>query len=186
MYPLPRHIELDAFHRHDLNEGIPKLELKNFDVLLLLDVIEHLAAPERFVHQLRNAAKLSPNVKIVVSTGNVGFIVTRLMLLLGQFNYGKRGILDMTHTRLFTFGSLRALFEQGGFRVLETRGTPAPFPLAVRNSSLARSLLRLNRILIYIGKRLFSYQIIMVVKPYPSPEYLLQNAEEQSAVRGGL
>jgi hypothetical protein len=105
--------------------------------------------------------------------------------LLGQFNYGKRGNLDMTHTRLFTFGSLRALFEQGGFRVLETRGIPAPFPLALGNNSLARLLLRLNRILIHLLKRLFSYQIIMVAKPYPSLEWLLQGAEEQSAVRAG-
>jgi len=105
------------------------------------------------------------------------------MLLLGQFNYGKRGILDMTHTRLFTFGSLRALFEQGGFRILETRGIPAPFSLALGSSWLARLLLRLNRILIHLSKGLFSYQIVMVVKPYPSLEYLLQSAEEQSAVR---
>jgi hypothetical protein len=79
---------------------------------------------------------------------------------------------------------LRALFEQGGFRILETRGIPAPFPLALGNSWLARLLLRLNRILIHLSKGLFSYQMIMVVKPYPSPEYLLQSAEKQSAVRG--
>src|SRR5262245_60754903 len=85
MYPLPNDIDLDAFHKHDLNHGFPKLDVKDFDILLLLDVIEHLCAPERFVHQLRNAVKLSPNVNIVVSTGNIGFIVTRLMLLLGQF-----------------------------------------------------------------------------------------------------
>ena len=51
------------------------------------------------------------------------------MLLLGQFNYGKRGILDLTHTRLFTFASFRRLFEQGGFRVVDSarhsRAVPA-------------------------------------------------------------
>jgi hypothetical protein len=67
----------------------------------------------------------------VVSTGNVAFVVTRLMLPAGQFNYGKRGILDLTHTRLFTFASMRRLFEQQGFLVLETRGVPAPFPMAL-------------------------------------------------------
>ena len=172
MYPLPNGVDLDAFHRHDLNDGFPELDVKEFDTVLLLDIIEHLHAPERFVHELRNAVKLSPDVTIVVSTGNIGFILTRLMLLLGQFNYGKRGILDMTHTRLFTFGSLRALFEQGGFRILETRGIPAPFSLALGSSWLARLLLRLNRILIHLSKGLFSYQIVMVVKPYPSLEYL--------------
>ena len=38
---------------------------------------------------------------------------TRAMLF-GQFNYGKRGILDMTHTRLFTFRSFRRLLEEAG------------------------------------------------------------------------
>ena len=75
-------------------------------------------------------------------TGNVGFLVTRLMLLLGQFNYGKRGILDMTHTRLFTFTSLRRLLEQSGFRIVVTKGVPGPFPLAMGGSPLSRMLVR--------------------------------------------
>jgi 2-polyprenyl-3-methyl-5-hydroxy-6-metoxy-1,4-benzoquinol methylase len=183
-YPLERDVDLDGFHRHDLNQGVPEVGVKDFDFMLLLDVIEHLYAPEQFMHQLRDTVKLSPNVKIVVSTGNIGFIVTRFMLLLGQFNYGKRGILDMTHTRLFTFGSLRALLEQGGFRIIETRGISAPFQLAMGNSRLARLLLGLNQVLIRLSKGLFSYQIFMVIKPYPSLEYLLQSAEEQSAARG--
>ena len=74
----------------------------------------------------------------MVSTGNVGFIVTRLLLLLGRFSYGRRGILDLTHTRLFTFKTLRRLFEQGGFDVVESRGVPAPFPLAVGGGELGR------------------------------------------------
>ena len=40
---------------------------------------------------------------LVLTTPNIAFVVQRLMLLLGQFNYGKAGILDRTHTRLFTF-----------------------------------------------------------------------------------
>ena len=52
------------------------------------------------------------------------------MLLVGQFNYGKAGILDRTHTRLFTFRSLRYLLRDAGFRIKRVRGIPAPFPLA--------------------------------------------------------
>jgi hypothetical protein len=160
--------------------------MEGFDFLLLLDIIEHLRSPEKFVYELHDAVKLLPNLKIVVSTANIGFIVTRFMLMIGQFNYGKRGILDMTHTRLFTFGSLRALFEQAGFRIIETRGIPAPFPLAVANRRLARLLIGLNRTLIRLSTGLFSYQAFAVIQPYPSLEYLLQRAEEQSAVRGAL
>jgi hypothetical protein len=101
----------------------------------------------------------------VVSTGNVAFVVTRLMLLLGQFNYGKRGILDLTHTRLFTFSSMRRLFEQQGFLVLETRGVPAPFPMALGRTWLSRALMSVNRVLIRVSRRLFAYQMIMIIQP---------------------
>ena len=64
------------------------------------------------------------NTKLIISTPNVGFLIIRLMLLLGQFNYGKRGILDMTHTRLFTFSSLRQLLEQRGFQIFQIARHP--------------------------------------------------------------
>ncbi len=181
--PLADGVELDAFHRHDLNAGGLPVNLKNFDHLLMLDVIEHLLSPENFVDQLRESAKFAPKTKIVVSTANVGFALTRLMLLLGQFNYGKRGILDITHTRLFTFSTLRRLFEQAGFEVIETRGIPAPFPLALGDGCLARFLLSVNRALIRLRKGLFAYQIFMVVRPQPSLAYLLVESRVQSQVR---
>ena len=74
------------------------------------------------------------------------------MLLFGQFNYGKRGILDLTHTRLFTFNSLRVLIEGNGFETLSSEGIPAPFPLAVKNAKLAGDLIRLNASLIKLRK----------------------------------
>ena len=106
----------------------------------MLDVIEHLSEPEKFMERLHQAMSAMPDARLVLSTGNVGFFVTRLMLLLGQFNYGKRGILDMTHTRLFTFTSLRRLLEQSGFRIAEVRGVPGPFPLAMGDTRLSRLL----------------------------------------------
>ena len=58
------------------------------------------------------------------------------MLLLGRFHYGPRGILDLTHTRLFTFASVRHLFEQAGFMVDEVRGIPAPFSFALGENAV--------------------------------------------------
>jgi glycosyltransferase involved in cell wall biosynthesis len=178
--------EFDGFRQHDLNQGLPDVEMDAFDYVLLLDIIEHLSSPELFVRQLRQGLKLSPEIKILVSTGNIGFVVTRFMLLIGQFNYGKRGILDHTHTRLFTFASLRRLFEQAGFHILETRGVPGPFPLAMGDNRFSRLLMRLNRLLISLSKGLFSYQIFMVLQPRPSLELLLKAAEEQSRVRASF
>jgi glycosyltransferase involved in cell wall biosynthesis/2-polyprenyl-3-methyl-5-hydroxy-6-metoxy-1,4-benzoquinol methylase len=172
---------LDGFVLHDLGDGPPDVGYEAFDYVLLLDVIEHLPSPERFIDQLRARLTFCPHVTIVVSTANIGFFITRFMLLLGQFNYGKRGILDLTHTRLFTFASLRRLFEQGGFEVIESRGIPAPYPLALGPGRLARTLLAANRFLIRPLRSLFAYQIFMVVRPRRSLELLLQTAQRHSA-----
>jgi 2-polyprenyl-3-methyl-5-hydroxy-6-metoxy-1,4-benzoquinol methylase len=181
--PVPSCVYLDEFRQHDLNEGPPDVALQEFDHILMLDVIDQLSNPEKFMERLQQAMSASPDARLVLSTANVGFVVTRLMLLFGQFNYGKRGILDMRHTRLFTFTSLRRLVEQSGFRIVQVRGAPGPFPLAMGNSRLSRFLIRLNRALIAFSRGMFSYQIFMVLQPRPSLEYLLRNAEEESATR---
>jgi glycosyltransferase involved in cell wall biosynthesis len=176
-------VELDHFLLHDLNDGFPPVDPAEFDYVLLLDVIEHLVSPEGFVERLRETMKLAPNTKLFVSTANVGFFINRVMLLFGQFNYGKRGILDLTHKRLFTFESFRRLFEQAGFRVVEARAIPGPFPLALGENGLSRALLALNEALNRMAKGLFAYQAFLVVEPLPSLEYLLREAHAHSARR---
>ena len=118
-----------------------------------------------------------------MSTANISFFAVRFGLLFGQWNYGKRGILDLTHTRLFTFSSLRRLFEQSGFSIVEMDGIPGPFPLALGDGWLSRALLRLNTLLIRMSKRLFAYQIWLRVKPLASLEYLMAAAERESSAR---
>lgn len=176
-------VVLDRFIQHDLDRGPPELDYENADVVLMLDVIEHLRSPEGFVEAL--ARKLSPRTRLIVTTGNVAFAVTRLMLLFGQLNYGKRGILDLTHSRLFTFGSLRALFEQASYEVVRVRGIPAPIPLAIGDNALGRALLALNTALIAVSKGFFSYQAYYELRAYPSLPRLLRSARESADRRAG-
>ena len=125
------------------------------------------------------AARTRPEV--IITTANIGFVVTRFMLFFGQFNYGKKGILDCTHTRLFTFRSLRDLLDQAGYNILEMRGLPAPFPHAIRNRFISRLLLRVNRSLIALSKGLFSYQIFVRAEARPTVHNLLAETIETSA-----
>jgi glycosyltransferase involved in cell wall biosynthesis len=150
------------------------------DTVLLLDVIEHLKSPEDFLGRLRNRYA-SDCPQIVITTGNVAFLPIRMALFMGQFNYGKRGILDLTHTRLFTFGSLRRLLTQSGYDVHEEVGLPAPFPMALGDNALSRLLLNINRLLIKVSKGLFAYQIATVVTARPTLNLLLRRAETAAA-----
>jgi glycosyltransferase involved in cell wall biosynthesis len=179
-------IPLDRFHRHDLESGELPVDFADFDFVLILDVIEHMRSPEQFVDCLRHACRFAPNVTLMISSANIGFAVTRLMLLLGQFNYGRRGILDLSHTRLFTFDSLSRLLHQGGFEVREKRGIPAPFPLALGDNFAARWLTAANLLLLRLSRSLFAYQIFMVAVPRLSLEFLLQLAKTESSSRARL
>ncbi len=170
---------VDTFYRVDLDADALPVINETVDAVLLLDVIEHVKCPEKLVDQLRAWSCLTPDTKIIASTGNIGFITMRLQLLFGQFNYGRRGLLDLTHTRLFTVGTFKALFRQAGFDIISVRGVPPPFPL-VFGQSLAGVLLRVNRLLIAISLRLFAFQVILEVKPRPTLDHLLRDANEHS------
>jgi len=151
------------------------------DYLLLLDVIEHVRSPEQFLAELRKQFDFKPRT-LILTTPNIAFVVQRVMLLLGQFNYGKTGILDATHTRLFTFRSIQRLLLDAGFRIRAVRGVPAPFPKAVGDNALGRLAVQANLGLIKLSKSLFSYQIYIVAETTPDLEYVLAAARRSERV----
>ena len=177
-YDKSQNNQIENYISFDLENGLPDLDYKNFDYILILDVVEHLSNPEKFISELKNKLNKSNNVKVFISTPNIGFIIIRFMLLFGFFNYGKRGILDKTHKRLFTFSTLKSLLVQNDFKITKSYGIPAPFPLAVGENFLSKILININTFLIKISKNLFSFQIFYEVKPNISLETLLDRAKE--------
>lgn len=167
--------------RIDLNSDALKLPegISKIDYVLLLDVIERLDCPERFLADLRElVAPYRP--KIIATSGNIGFCIVRFSLLIGQFNYGKRGILGMTNRRLFTFRSFRRLLQEEGMVIEMVKGIPVPIPFVVGNKLLARALMSINRALIALSKGLFAYQIAVVAQVRPTLGILLKDARKQS------
>jgi 2-polyprenyl-3-methyl-5-hydroxy-6-metoxy-1,4-benzoquinol methylase len=79
-----------------------------FDLILCLDVLEHMVDPWAFVQKLE--AFLKPGGLLVGSIPNVRHLATSLPLLLaGQWRYRNQGILDRTHLRFFTKESALSL-----------------------------------------------------------------------------
>jgi len=160
----------------------PVFDVRPYEYLLLLDVIEHLRQPERFLERLRAQFDYGPRT-VILTTPNIAFFVQRVMLLFGQFNYGRAGILDRTHTRLFTFRSFRRLLVDAGFRIIEIRGVPAPFPKVLGPGALGRTATAINQLLIKVSRSLFAYQIFVVATPMPSVDFVLQDARQRSDLR---
>jgi 2-polyprenyl-3-methyl-5-hydroxy-6-metoxy-1,4-benzoquinol methylase len=97
---------------------------ESFDVVLLGDVLEHLAQP---LLSLRQAVrKLKPTGFVVTSLPNVAHGDVRMSLLQGRFRYNDVGLLDRTHLRFFTLESARELLTEAGLLPVDTKRVVRP------------------------------------------------------------
>ncbi len=88
---------------------------RDYDVFLFADVLEHLINPKDLLSELR--PYLKPNGKIVVSLPNVAFLLNRLNLLFGRWNYTEFGTLDKTHLKFYTLKTAKTFVESAGYKV---------------------------------------------------------------------
>ncbi|HEX4998730.1 MAG TPA: bifunctional glycosyltransferase/class I SAM-dependent methyltransferase [Terriglobia bacterium] len=176
--------ELERYAQIDLEKEehrlISLIEDGDFDAILMLDVVEHLSQPERLLLRL-SSIPYGRTPRFVFSTGNVGFFVVRLMLLLGHFNYGQRGILDVTHRRLFSAHTFRSLMEQTGFLVRRQIYIPFPFQALGFSGRLAKFLESVNMALIRLRPRLFAYQMLLETVPLVTPAAVLDETVKSQA-----
>lgn len=173
----------DRFIRADLNRGLPDLGGQEFDFILALDVIEHLDDPEDFLDELREVAAAWPDAKLIATTGNIGFILMRASMLLGRFEYGRRGILDLTHRRLFTFNTFQRAMRSAGFVVEQVEGMVPPLPFVFGSSRLGRVLMSAAKALVKTWPRLFGFQCVMIARPRPTLHTLLARAHDAATER---
>jgi glycosyltransferase involved in cell wall biosynthesis len=146
--------------------------IDKFDCVLALDVLEHLRSPELGVKEIFGC--LGRNGKLYASTGNVAYLPLRIVLLFGWFNYGRRGILDMTHCRLFTIGSFKRMLKNAGFRVERVIGFGPPIADSVARGG--RILNLVDRLLSFAAKKwpsMFAYQILAECVKTDSPADLM-------------
>ncbi len=179
---LDRNLSSAAFHKFyqiDLETTEMPVSIYDYDTVLLLDVVEHLSRPEDFLLNLRHSkSRLRSDIRprMLISTPNVAFFALRIMLLIGRFNYAERGILDITHMRLFTRKSLLKMLEICGFDVERAIPVGIPFEL-ISQSRLARILNFIGQKMAYIWPSGFAFQFFVVACPRIGFVRLLQDAE---------
>lgn len=88
----------------------------SLDVILCLDVLEHLIDPWRVIAKLHQLLK--PEGHIIASIPNIRYYSASLDLVIrGNWNYQKEGILDSTHLRFFTKKTAIALMQSSGLKM---------------------------------------------------------------------
>jgi len=116
-----------------------------------------MKSPERTIEQIFSV--MVPGGKLYASTGNVSYWLIRGIHMLGHFNYGRRGILDLTHTRLFTVRTFRRLLQNAGFRIDTIRCFGPPIAdIAGDKSTVLKTIDRISAWLAQKLKGLFGYQ----------------------------
>jgi 2-polyprenyl-3-methyl-5-hydroxy-6-metoxy-1,4-benzoquinol methylase len=97
-----------------IEEAIP--QLKTYDLILLLDVLEHLLDPAATLKYLSKL--LEPEGRIIVSVPNIAHLSVSIpLLLLRRFDYKDAGILDRTHLRFFVEDTAVKLLNDADFIV---------------------------------------------------------------------
>lgn len=104
-------------------EDLKKVNLRNetFDVVLAMDIIEHLRNYAEIVTAV--GKWLRPEGRFFLSTPNIAHVSIRLGLLMGKFEYTYQGILDETHVHFFTRESLIRLLKEKRFSIISIQGS---------------------------------------------------------------
>lgn len=147
----------------DLNGNFDEiLGYEKFNKAIALDIIEHLYDPEKAMLKINNILK--DGGKLYISTANIAFILMRFTLLLGWFNYGKRGILDKTHHRLYTISSFKRLLKNNEFTVEKVVGFGPPIADEISNKGIFAFMDKLAGYLAKTIPSVFSFNYLIIAK----------------------
>lgn len=103
-------------------------ENTKFDVILCLDVLEHMVNPWLMVDRLV-VQHLVPGGTLIVSLPNVRhYSVVLPLLFRGRWDYQDAGLLDKTHLRFFTRDTATRLLSHPALGTVCCRGTGFDWP----------------------------------------------------------
>ncbi|GGX36539.1 class I SAM-dependent methyltransferase [Undibacterium squillarum] len=103
-----------------VEQALDCLAGQKFQLILCLDVLEHLIDPWSILSQLY--PYLAPGGRIIISLPNIRHHSILLPLLLnGSWNYTSAGILDQSHLRFFTRSTAIRMLESQGYRIVGSK-----------------------------------------------------------------
>jgi 2-polyprenyl-3-methyl-5-hydroxy-6-metoxy-1,4-benzoquinol methylase len=142
----------------DLEKSIP-FKNEQFDAIVLADILEHLRYPEELLKKIK--ILLKEKGVIIASIPNVANIHIRFHLLFGNWNYKKSGILDRTHLRFFTEKTIKKLFLDSNYEILEIDSTPGFSFFVLRHFEILK---KIKEKLCKMYPKLFATQFIIIAK----------------------
>lgn len=97
------------------DDWFSSFEGQNFDIILVMDVFEHLRDPGSVLKRIK--LLMNGQTKLIVSVPNIAHNSVLACLLDDQFKYNDFGLLDKTHVHFFAFKELVPFFRQADLYV---------------------------------------------------------------------
>ena len=136
-----------------INQSIedPELELpkEEYDLILCLDVLEHLYDPWNVLKKLEGCLK--PNGIIVSSIPNIQHWNVILHILRGRWDYKDAGFWDNTHLRFFTNNSIRKMVHQAGLAIIKI------------HSMMGKEVHFLNYLTLKLFNNFFAFRYVVIM-----------------------
>lgn len=118
----------DEVYCLDFERAELPMECSQFDVILCLDVLEHMVNPWQVVDRLVSR-HLAPGGTLIVSLPNVRhYSVVLPLLFQGRWDYQDAGLLDRTHLRFFTRDTAIHLLSHVQLEPVHCRGAGFDWP----------------------------------------------------------
>jgi hypothetical protein len=164
----------------DSASSVPRLpdNVAWFDEILLLDLLDHVAAPDVFMRELRRKMARR-GAEVIITSTNFVSLIRRVLLALGGVR-GTTAVRGKNERRPFTFKSLRRVLEQAGFEIVETRGIPMAH-LTGEVNRWSRGFVKVNRALAKVSRHWFAHQICMRARPVAPPQPALSRSSAETA-----
>jgi len=148
-----------------LEDPVLPFEDGSFDLVVLADVLEHLADPPAALR--RAVGWCRPGGAVLLSVPNVAHWIARLTLVRGRWPATDSGTFDASHLRWFTRDAVAALLADAGLRETEL---DAIVPALRNHIAAARVADRLEPAWQALGRRapgLLGYQIVGIGRRAP-------------------
>lgn len=111
----------DRFFLHDVyDHKLPENVPENYDVVLSIEVIEHLFLPRLYLKNVANWLK--KDGLLILTTPYHGYIKNLIIAILNKYDVHHNPLWDFGHIKFFSKKTLFTLLEECGFKPIHFRG----------------------------------------------------------------
>jgi len=108
--------EVDFFQSF-MQTTLPKDHISSYDLVISVEVIEHLLLPRELFNRAKEALK--PGGLLIVSTPYHGYFKNLALALANKFDAHWHPLRDYGHVKFFSLDTLKQLFIEEGFEIEE-------------------------------------------------------------------